>query len=737
MANYANIIVDISIEKLDRPFTYKIPKELEEQVHLGSLVVIPFGKANRKLQGFVVGITNQVPDETITYKDIEKVMDNAGVTGQLIRLAAWMKQQYGGILNQALKTVLPMKAKGKAKEVKMVELLLTKQRAMELAASFEEKKQVAKLRLINALMDDGTIEQRVLTGKLHVSTAVIKKMEEQGFVAVTTKRSYRNPIDTDHANTYRPTLTYEQQQVVEGILSCRDLKPCLIHGITGSGKTEVYMEIMQHVIDEGKQVIMLIPEIALTYQTVMRFYHRFGDRVSVLHSKLSQGERFDQLERAQKGQVDIMIGPRSALFTPFLNLGLIIIDEEHESTYKSEGIPKYHARETAIYRGEQNGARVILGSATPSVESFYQAETGQYHYFPLKHRYNGKQLPKAHVVDMREELKLGNRSMFSDLLMNKLKDRLEKKEQSILFLNRRGASGFISCRSCGSVVKCPHCDVSLTEHLDGTMQCHYCGYKIPKVQQCPVCGSGYIGGFKVGTEKVQESLQTLFPKARILRMDRDTTRTKDGYENILSAFANGEADILVGTQMIVKGHDFPKVSLVGILAADMSLNADDYRASEKTFQLLTQAAGRAGRGAVDGEVVIQTYHPEHFAIKDASSQDYESFYREEIAYRKLLHYPPKGHMLLIAIMAEKEEVAQKLSETLYEVANKTEEKVILLGPTDAKIKKIQDVYRKVIYVKAMDYRQLIKIKNTIETYREKTDYEGGYVSFDFDPIQGF
>ncbi len=745
MAKYANVIVDISIEKLDRPFTYEIPEKLEGIVEIGKQVNIPFGKGNRLIKGFVVGIeTNPKLMAGITVKQVHSIAKEEGVTSHLIELAAFIKEQYGGTLNQALKTVLPMKKAGKAKEIKYVELLLSSQRAKELLPIFQKKRAVAKVRLLEALMQDSVIEFSMITKKLNVSSTVIRSFEKEGYVAINTERSYRSPIKISEGNFYRPELTKEQAYVVNSVYDSYRLenrRPCLIQGVTGSGKTEVYMELISKVIEEGKQVILLIPEIALTYQTVMRFYHRFGDRVSVLHSRLSDGERYDQLCRARDGEVDIMIGPRSALFTPFENLGLIIIDEEHESSYKSDTVPRYHAREVAAKRATMCNAMLILGSATPSLESFKLAKDGSYGFYKLMNRFNGRALPNVHVVDLRAELEKGNRSMFSDELIEKMTERLQKQEQIMLFLNRRGMVGFISCRSCGKVVKCPHCDVSLTQHRDGKMRCHYCGYEIPAVKNCPACGSKYIGGFKVGTQKVEEGIKKIFPNARVLRMDADTTKNKDGHEQILSAFANKEADILVGTQMIVKGHDFPYVTLVGILAADMSLNTDDYRAAERTFQLLTQAAGRAGRGELTGEVVIQTYNPEHYAIEAAKEQDYDAFFEEEITYRKVLKYPPWGNLLLIMIQSEREENANRLAQRIAEIVNANTrplvDKVTMMGPTNAKVKKIQDVYRKAIYVKALEYQKLVEIKNLIESYREESGYQDGTISFDFNPINSF
>ena len=497
------------------------------------------------------------------------------------------------------------------------------------------------------------------------------------------------------------------------------------------------MEMIARVAAEGRQAIVLIPEIALTFQTVMRFYRRFGDRVSIMNSRLSAGERYDQMMRAKAGEIDVMIGPRSALFTPFPNLGLIVIDEEHENTYKSEQIPRYHARETAIARAKLEDASVVLGSATPSLEAMYRARHGEYKLLELHNRSGNQEMAEVHVVDLREELREGNRSILSRQLQALIADRLQKKEQVMLFLNRRGYAGFISCRECGHVVKCPHCDVSLSYHRGGKMVCHYCGYEQERVQVCPECGSRHVGEFKAGTQQIEDVVKRHFPEARVLRMDLDTTRQKDGHEKILAAFANEEADILVGTQMIVKGHDFPNVTLVGILAADMSLYSNDYRAGERTFQLLTQAAGRAGRGRKKGEAVIQTYSPDHYAIVTAAAQDYEAFYEEEIHYRELMGYPPVDNLLAILVSCEKESLLETGCKYLKEFAIRIKgtEEVAIIGPASPGISKINDVYRKVLYLKTEKYDTLIRMKNKLEQYIEvNSGFNTMRIQFDFNPM---
>ena len=724
MAEYAKVIVDISHEKLDRTFEYRIPEELCGKVREGMQVLIPFGPSSRKITGYVIELSDQAEYDPAKIKELLEIReDGIAIEGQLIRLAAWMKKSYGGTMNQALKTVLPVKKKIKAKEKKKVVLMLDRENALIALSMFDRKNNKARARLLSALLDEKEIPYELVTGKLNISTATLKKLEELRMIEIRSEQVYRMPLPKERQEGYQLKLNEEQKTVVEGIrqdMQKGDCRTFLLHGVTGSGKTEVYMELIAAAAEEGKQAIMLIPEIALTYQTVMRFYKRFGDRISILNSRMSQGERYDQYLRAKRGEIDVMIGPRSALFTPFANLGLIIIDEEHESSYQSENIPKYHARETAIERARLSGAFVLLGSATPSLESYHAAKEGSFHLYELKKRVYDRPLPEVEIVDLRKEMEAGNRSPISRSLHEELKKRLEREEQSILFLNRRGIAGFISCRSCGEVIKCPHCDVSLSSHKNGKLLCHYCGYEQPMVSVCPVCGSKTIGGFRAGTQKMEALIQREFPKARILRMDFDSTREKESYEKILSAFSNMEADILIGTQMIVKGHDFPNVTLVGVLAADLSLNIPEYTASEKTFQLLTQAAGRAGRGSRPGKVIIQTYQPDHFAIRDAAEQDYQKFYEEEIQYRQILKYPPIWHMMDITLSSasqqKAEQYAEKIRYLLAHTKAKPLENLTIIGPADAALAKVNDIYRKVIYIKGQDDDALIKVKDAIEKY---------------------
>ncbi|WP_296118150.1 primosomal protein N' [uncultured Eubacterium sp.] len=743
---YANIIIDISHEKLDRTFQYRIPEELKGEIHPGTPVEIPFGRGNRSVNGYVVEVTDRAEFDPSRLKPIRRILrDGIPIEGQLIALAAWIRENFGGTMNQALKTVIPVKQKTAEKEKRLIWLKPDAVTAKALLGELRRKHQTARARLMEALLKQSPLPYETVTQKLNITASVIRAMQERELIRVETVRNWRNPLDRMKKQGSVVALNPTQQRIVDEILAGwqqRDLRPCLIHGVTGSGKTEVYMEIIESVVKSGKQAIVLIPEIALTFQTVLRFYNHFGDRVSILNSRMSAGERSDQFERAKNGLLDVMIGPRSALFTPFPNLGVIIMDEEHEAAYKSETVPRYHARETAIARAEMCGAGVVLGSATPSVESYDRAKQGLYRLFVMKERVSARPLPTVYTVDLREELRNGNRSIFSDKLRELINDRLEKKEQIMLFLNRRGVAGFVSCRSCGEVIKCPHCDVSLNLHNNGKLVCHYCGYEQPMVKNCPSCGSPYIGGFKAGTQKIEQSVKQQFPGASVLRMDLDTTRKKDGYEQILSAFSNHEADILIGTQMIVKGHDFPNVTLVGILAADLSLHISDYRAPERTFQLLTQAAGRAGRGCRQGEVVIQTYQPEHYSVVTAAAQDYEAFFEQEIFLREMLHYPPKWHMLVIHAAASQEMLVKQAQDMLkYKILTKTEEdaaEVQVVGPADAAVSRVNDIFRKVLYIKAADYKRLVSIKNMLETYiSEDAAFRTVTIQFDFDPMNGF
>lgn len=747
-AVYADVIVDISHEKVDRPFQYRIPDELLDVLTEGMCVTVPFGAGNKTLQGYVIARKEEPEFDPARIKKISGIVQGGvSVEEKQIRLAAFLKKNYGSTMIQALKTVLPAKQSVKALEKKTVRLALTKDEADAALAMCEKKHMTAKARLLRELISLQSLPYPLVTGKLHIGTATIKAMEKQGMLSVETESSLRNPVRIQNGGMARRILSSDQKRIADRVMEEFDAGKSgvyLIHGITGSGKTEVYMNLIEGMVERGRQAIVLIPEIALTYQTLLRFYSRFGDRVSVMNSTLSAGEKYDQCERAKRGEIDIIIGPRSALFTPFPKLGLIVMDEEQESSYKSEGAPKYHAREVACELAKMHGASVVLGSATPSMEAYYRAKQGQYTLFTLKERLTGGKLPQVYTVDLREELKQGNRSIFSRKLQELLEDRLQKGQQSMLFINRRGYAGFISCRACGHVMKCPHCDVSLSEHRGGRLICHYCGYEEPAVKRCPNCGSEYISGFKAGTQQIEEKLKALFPAARVLRMDADTTREKDSYEKILAAFSNGEADVLIGTQMIVKGHDFPNVTLVGILAADLSLSVGDYRAGERTFQLLTQAAGRAGRGTLPGEVVIQTYQPDHYSVVHAAAQDYEGFYEEEILYREMLRYPPVCNMLAVQIFAREEEKGEALARQLAALAGDfvrkeepAQKRMQIIGPAPAALGKVNDIFRYVFYIKYEKYDTLVAVKDKLEERVQSLQLKNEMMQIDFNPVNAF
>lgn len=747
MAAYANIIIDISHEKLDKSFQYRVPDALQGRLTPGMQVVVPFGQGNRRQKGFVIELTDEAEYDLGQMKEIEAI-DEQGVPVEagLIALAAWMKAQYGGTMSQALRTVLPVKQKKSQKEVRTLRLAVPKEEAEHYVRQFARKHNTARERLLAALCQEGSLPWEVVTGKLNVSPSVIHSLEEMGLLELESQQAFHNPKWGSIGAGERPCLNEEQRQAVDAI--CADFKAgvrgtYLLHGVTGSGKTEVYLALIEEVLREGMQAIMLIPEIALTYQTVIRFCQRFGDRVSILHSRMSAGERYDSFLRAKNGELDVIIGPRSALFLPFPKLGLIILDEEHETSYKSETVPRYHARETAIERARQQGASVVLGSATPSLESYERARRGEYRLLELNRRVEERPLPQCEIIDMRAELLRGNRSFLSGRLQELMEDRLSKGQQTMLFLNRRGVSGFVSCRACGYVFRCPHCDVSLSRHNNRKLICHYCGHAEDEPDACPKCGSKYVSGFKAGTEKIEEIVKGRFPNARVLRMDFDTTRQKEGYERILSTFANQEADILVGTQMIVKGHDFPNVTLVGILAADLSLHMSDYHGPERTFQLLTQAAGRAGRGSEPGHVVIQTYTPEHYSIQLAARQDYRGFFEQEMSYRKLMRYPPVWHMLVMLVASEDAAYGAACASLLGQKVQEAMDAgkitgLVVLGPTDAAVPKVKDIYKKVIYFKHEDYSMLVRVKDALEELiRRHKELQSATVQFDFDPMGDF
>lgn len=737
---YADVIVDISHEKLDRSFQYLVPREMEDEIRVGMVAAIPFGNGNKERKGYVTGLSGEPKYDPAKIKSLRRLCSGEETTeARLVSLAAWMKERYGSTMAQALKTVLPVREKIRHKEKRLLYLRVSREQAEQEASRMEKSRCRARARVLRALLEKEPLDCTKAAKELGMTSSVLKPLLEQELVEIRQDEVYRIPAEEVSVPVEEHSvLSDAQKEALDEILAeweNSSARPVLLHGVTGSGKTQVYMKLIEKVISSGRQVIVLIPEIALTYQTVRRFTGWFGDKVSVLNSRMSPGERYDQFRRARQGGIQIMVGPRSALFTPFSRLGLIIVDEEHEPTYKSENSPRYHAREVAVRRGEMENARVVLGSATPSLEAYTKARQGEYLLVKLTERYRGRPLPEVSVVDLRKELKSGNRSVLSRKLQEAVQHRLERREQAMLFLNRRGYAGFVSCRSCGEVLKCPHCDVALSEHSNGKMICHYCGYERSSVKVCPVCGSPYIGGFKAGTQQIEAVLRREFPDAGILRMDYDTTRTRGSYEQILASFAAHEADILVGTQMIVKGHDFPDVTLVGIIAADLSLNEADYRCGERTFQLLTQAVGRSGRGKKTGEAVIQTYHPDHYSIQAAAHQDYERFYEEEMGYRILMDYPPAAHMLTVLASGEDAALLGQGMEFIRKFAERIcpDKGLHIIGPADAAVGKVNDIYRKVFRLKHEDGKLLLDMKDKIEKYIEiNSGFRKLYIQYDME-----
>ena len=619
---YADLILELSNAKIDRVFTYRIPKELHTSVFVGCPVFVSFGTIKRKVKAYIIDLRDSIDFDKDKIKDILSIVDLDIPAGRnLLSLAIYMKKHYGITFSKAISTVIPVKNK------------------------LKRKTQDSKSAFFN-----------------------IEKQDNQDKILNEAQKRIYNSFCSDYDNN--------------------DFKTYLIHGITGSGKTLVYINMIKKVLSMGKQAIVLVPEISLTYQLVKNFISIFGDRVAILNSKLSKGERVKEFEKVLSHEADIIIGPRSALFTPFDNLGIIIIDEEHDNAYKSETVPRYDTRDLAVKLSEISRCSLVLASATPSPETYKKAIEGEYKLFELKARANKNAiLPKIHIVDLRKELENGNRSIFSNKLKELIEDRLNKKEQIILFMNRRGLSGFVSCRSCGYVIKCPHCDVSLTLHNNNKLYCHYCGYNTIMPRLCPSCKSPYIAGFGFGTQKLENMTKKMFPSARVLRLDQDTNKSKDDSINIMKNFSRGDADILIGTQMIVKGHDISNVTLVGIVAADASLYINDYTSAQRTYELVTQASGRAGRAEKAGEVVIQTYNPEHYALQACLQNDYNLYYDNEMIYRQLAMYPPIIHILGIQLSA-KDEVSDLLTNILHKHLNDyTLEQMKKYGMKSIKMKK--------------------------------------------------
>lgn len=799
---FAKIILTQSSKAIDMAFTYKVPENMTESIAVGNKVIVPFGQGNRLVEGFVLSLEAQTDYKRI--KQIHQIISDFALTPQQIEMISWLRTTYLCTFAEAITVVVPTGTKliktvqyewlGKkealdealrnyfiegpveeqaistphhlrqikalVKEKKMVKhvyfhsevktlykrVAIAKVRPEHLVQALGRlKKSASKQRkVLEFLVNVSVCDVALLNRELKCNKTVLDKLIELDFIEIVDEAKYRRPEQLSSAvENQHYALNDAQQKVYDRIAGHLNThQKYLLHGVTGSGKTEVYMTLAEKVIKAGQQVIILVPEIALTPQIVSKFLKRFGQKIAVIHSKVSQGERFDQYNAIASGQVNIIIGARSAVFSPCQNLGLVIMDEEHENTYKSESNPKYLTHEVAAYLTERAGVPLLIASATPDVKSYFQTER-DYELLELTERFNAFDLPSVHLVDMREELKSGNKSMFSELLLEMMTAALDRQEQIILFYNRKGFATFVSCRSCGHALKCPRCDIALTyHHKNNEAKCSYCDYKIKVPKTCPECDSTYFKFFGAGTERVETMLRDHFPEARIGRLDSESTSKKGALEKIIDAVEQQEIDILLGTQMVTKGLDFKNVTLVGALSADMSLNLPDYRAPEKTFQLLTQVAGRAGRGDKAGEVVIQTYSPEHYAIQAAVDHDYNGFMAHELALREAFQYPPYIDMIRIMVTGQNDDhtirsihnLHQELERFIYKRIQP--EAIEILGPNPAVFQKLNNKYRWQIILK-FDKIDLVMLRNIIHyvciTHRDKVVMNDVFINIDIHP----
>lgn len=729
MYKYAGIIINNEASEVDKIFTYKIPENLISSIKLGQRVKIPFGLGNKILDGFVFELYESFKGKYKIKNIIEICDDFTVITEKDIELIKMMKQKYICNYVDCIKLIIPTGiTKGiKQKTNDVVSIKGT------LYGKYNKSPYTDIYDFIAE--NNGLYTKNELNRSYGFSVSSVNTLVKNGILKLEEKIVER--YDTRSFEQYREKKLNDSQSAAVNTIMNSGQNKFLIHGVTGSGKTEIYMKLVSLMLEENKETIILVPEISLTPQMVERFKGRFGKDVAVFHSRLSKGERYDEWLRVKNKKVKVAVGARSAIFLPFSNLGLIVIDEEHESSYKSDVSPKYNAVEIGIMKSKIENCKLVLGSATPSIETYYKSLSGEYTLITIKDRADGARMPVINVVDMRQELLNNNKSMFSGLLLDSINDCLMKKEQIILFLNRRGHSTFVSCRKCGYVFKCDNCDISLTYHSDSKkLVCHYCGKTYNYVSVCPKCKSRYVKYFGVGTEKIEQEVKRLFPSARTIRMDYDTTRTKDSYEKIYNQFKNNGADILIGTQMIAKGLDFKNVTLVGIIAADLSLNLPDYRANERTFQLVNQVSGRAGRGSKEGKAILQTYSPENYAIKAAAENDYLGFYKQEIQIRKTMNYPPFSDILLINFSSKNEEQLIKYTQNvgiLLKNISKKHTKINMLGPCPCVISKIKEMYRwQIIFKGEINYEIASTVKKTIHDYKDSV-YNEIRVNLDINP----
>lgn len=803
MARYAQVIVDVPAMQTNRPYTYELPQELQDQAQVGMRVIVPFGKGERQIQGFIVGLTDEY-ELAIAPKRVTSLMDLAPVlNNEALQLADWLAQKTFSFKIRCLQVMLPnvmrasyskslrllsavelpqelnslfaggseiefdesklsaqqlnklaqmrqaghlevvyhVKDRAKAKLVGVVTSLVDEQNYTQFKAKVR-KNAHKQLELLEFLYQNPhqSFLQTKLQADLQVSLNQLKKAAQQGWLKLAQQERYRDPYGDKTLQVTTPKqLTPEQQRAVEQIdqaITAKNATTFLLEGVTGSGKTEVYLQAIAHALSQGRSALMLVPEISLTPQMVQRVKERFGKDVAMLHSALSDGERYDEWRRIERKEAKVVVGARSAIFAPLDDLGLIIIDEEHEASYKQEDMPCYQARDVALWRGKYHNCPVVLGSATPDLATRARAQKGVYQQLNLTKRINGSSLPQVTLVDMREAVKTAPAPDFSQILLDQITERLARKEQVVLMLNRRGYSSFVLCRDCGFVLKCPNCDVSLTLHMDThSMKCHYCGHEEAIPNRCPSCDSKKIRYYGTGTQKVQAELEKLLPEARILRMDVDTTRKKGAHERLLAKFGAHEADILLGTQMIAKGLDFPDVTLVGVLNADTSLSLPDYRSSERTFQLLTQVSGRAGRADKTGQVVIQTYNPEHYAIQLACRQDYEQFFFYEMNLRHLNNYPPYYYTIKITVSAKSEAEAAKESFAIKKGLDQClSPQALVLGPTPSSILKIKNRFYYQLVIKYKQEPALEKYLQDLLLQSQSGEKKGIMVVIDREPV---
>ncbi len=738
------VVLNNKEQNIDKVFDYEVPENFTQEALVGMRVKVPFGFRNNLVEGIIIGISEK--SEFDSLKKIQSLVGSEPVCSpDMLKLCLWISEKYFCSLFQAIRLTTPpgMTSGVSAKTVRYANLSLDREVAFEIKDKLRNSGAVARARILEALIMADNIPLSKLVKESGSSYDAVRALEKLGYIQIETEKVERVAyVEGRYEKTTAYTPTEEQKVVIEKLNKAIDLgkyKKFLLRGVTGSGKTEVFLQAIDKVMEHGKNAIMLVPEISLTPQMVQRFVGRFGNKVAVIHSALSVGERFDQWNKIKRGEVRVVVGARSAIFAPLQNVGIIILDEEHENSYKSETSPRYHAIDVAKKIAEDKNAVLLLASATPSVSEYYAAKNGEYDLLEMKKRYNDGSLPLVNIVDMRSELfQYKNNSPISMKLQSEIKQNLENGEKTILFLNRRGFSTFVSCRECGEVINCPDCSIALTYHKRReTLSCHYCGYTIPNVSECPSCGSKHVKYFGTGTQKIEEELKRLFPSAGILRMDADTTSQKGGHEKILDEFKKEGMDILLGTQMVTKGLDFHEVTLVGVLAADTALAVDDFRANERSFSLFTQVCGRAGRGEKSGRAIIQTYQPFNATINYAKSHDYEAFYENEILQRKRLNYPPFCDIICIMVTGEDENEVKASAEAVGSEIKKSDyfkkEIFEMLGPGPAPIEKIKNSYRYRILLKCKSEETVHSLLGVIyeshERIRKKT-----FLSIDINPI---